>query len=200
MRLESLFSHRDALPNQALVLGAAMGVATALLLGLSQHVTPIIDALKTQEQRETISEVLPLVTLSEEFRPQSRRFEFDGVAYDLFSFEGGYWVVTGQTIGYGGKMDLMVGTDSQGVIQGVRVLQHSETPGLGDKIELSKSDWILSFNQRSLMNTERWKVKKEGGEFDQFSGATITPRAVVNGVHHMLQALEYEEGVNHDKL
>jgi len=68
---------------------------------------------------------------------------------------------------------------------GVRVIQHAETPGLGDKIEARKTDWIKRFTGLSLGNrTEaQWKVKKDGGEFDQFSGATITPRAVVRAVH-----------------
>ena len=72
---------------------------------------------------------------------------------------------------------------------GVRVISHTETPGLGDKIEVTKSTWILSFNGPSLQNLsiEEWAVKKDGGTFDQFSGATITPRAVVNAVYRGLQ-------------
>ena len=78
----------------------------------------------------------------------------------------------------------MMGVDKDGAVLGVRVVAHAETPGLGDKIEVGKSNWILSFNARSLENTlpERWRVKKDGGDFDQFAGATITPRAVVRGV------------------
>jgi electron transport complex protein RnfG len=78
----------------------------------------------------------------------------------------------------------MMGIDSSGTILGVRVLSHSETPGLGDRIEAKKDDWIFSFNKLSLNNTPdaMWAVKKDGGRFDQFSGATITPRAVVKAV------------------
>jgi electron transport complex protein RnfG len=70
----------------------------------------------------------------------------------------------------------------------VRVLSHAETPGLGDKIDDRKSDWILGFNGKSLENTssEQWRVKKDGGEFDQFTGATITPRGVVKSIHQGL--------------
>lgn len=92
--------------------------------------------------------------------------------------------------GYGGSINLLVGIDADGAITGVRVIPpHSETPGLGDAIELQKSQWILSFNGKSLANTPepRWRVKKDGGEFDSFTGATITPRAVVDAVYKALQ-------------
>jgi electron transport complex protein RnfG len=90
--------------------------------------------------------------------------------------------------GYSGTIVLLVGLDRDGTITGARVLQHNETPGLGDKIEHRKSDWIATFDGRSLGNTEEplWRVKKDGGEFDQFVGATITPRAVVSAVHNAL--------------
>ena len=92
--------------------------------------------------------------------------------------------------GYGGNIALIVGVDTQGKVQGVRVVPpHNETPGLGDKIETKKSDWIYGFNGLSLGNpaSEGWAVKKDGGQFDSFTGATITPRAVVGAVHRALQ-------------
>jgi electron transport complex protein RnfG len=75
----------------------------------------------------------------------------------------------------------MMGIAADGKLLGVRVLAHKETPGLGDKIEVKKGDWILRFDGLSLGDPppERWLVKKDGGQFDQFAGATITPRAVV---------------------
>lgn len=90
--------------------------------------------------------------------------------------------------GYSGKIELLVGINIDGRVAGVRAVQHAETPGLGDKIDLKKSDWILSFNQRSLTDPvpERWTVKKDNGEFDQFTGATITPRAVTSAVYKAL--------------
>lgn len=83
--------------------------------------------------------------------------------------------------GYNGDIRLLVGLRPDGTIAGVRVTSHSETPGLGDKVDLKISDWILGFNGKSLGNPPRedWAVKKDGGSFDQFTGATITPRAVV---------------------
>lgn len=91
--------------------------------------------------------------------------------------------------GYSGAIKLLVGINYDGTLSGVRVISHKETPGLGDAIEAERSDWILAFNGRSLGNPDqtRWKVKKDGGVFDQFSGATITPRAVVQAVYHTLR-------------
>jgi len=91
--------------------------------------------------------------------------------------------------GYSGAIHLLVGIHADGRVAGVRVIGHRETPGLGDKIELAKSPWIRSFDGKSLTNpaADGWAVKKDRGEFDQFAGATITPRAVVGAVHRALQ-------------
>jgi H+/Na+-translocating ferredoxin:NAD+ oxidoreductase subunit G len=90
--------------------------------------------------------------------------------------------------GYNGKIKLLVGINFDGSLTGVRVIKHKETPGLGDKIDLKKANWILNFTGLSLSNPDesRWKVKKDGGDFDQFTGATITPRAVVIAVKKAL--------------
>lgn len=92
--------------------------------------------------------------------------------------------------GYSGDIRLLMAVDRQGVIQGVRVLGHKETPGLGDKIELKKSPWLLDFVGRSLSANQTWAVRKDGGEFDQFTGATITPRAVVKALYQSLDYLQ----------
>jgi electron transport complex protein RnfG len=91
--------------------------------------------------------------------------------------------------GYSGAINMIMGIDRDGNILGVRVLSHKETPGLGDKIEVAKSDWILNFTGRSLDNLApaKWAVKKDGGEFDQFAGATITPRKSVQAIYRGLQ-------------
>ncbi len=94
--------------------------------------------------------------------------------------------------GYNGRIDLLVGIRANGEVAGVRVTSHRETPGLGDKIELAKSNWILAFNGKSLSMPvpENWAVRRDGGAFDQFVGATITPRAVVQAVYRALQYFE----------
>jgi electron transport complex protein RnfG len=103
-----------------------------------------------------------------------------GVAYEIFG------------TGYAGRIKLMLGVDADGKALGVRTLAHKETPGLGDKIETKKGDWILQFTGLSLGEppAEKWKVKKDGGSFDQFTGATITPRGVVTAIREGLEWFE----------
>ena len=91
--------------------------------------------------------------------------------------------------GYNGDIHLLTGILADGRISGVRVVSHKETPGLGDPIEVERDDWILGFNGRSLKDPgiSDWAVKRDGGVFDQFTGATITPRAVVEAVQRVLE-------------
>ena len=100
--------------------------------------------------------------------------------------------------GYTGAIELLMGVKPNGVLHGMRVISHRETPGLGDKIELRKSQWIEGFRGKSLDNPAEplWDVKRHGGEFDQFTGATITPRAVVTAARN---ALKYT-AQNHARL
>ncbi len=105
--------------------------------------------------------------------------------------------------GYSGDIKLLIAIKYDGEISGVRVLTHKETPGLGDYIDIAKGDWIKLFDAESLTKTsdgklaeDKWKVKKDGGQFDYMAGATITPRAVVKAVH---KALKYFEA-NKDAL
>ncbi len=94
--------------------------------------------------------------------------------------------------GYNGEIRFWLATKkvkSYQQVIGVRVIHHQETPGLGDKLDLAVSDWILSFNEQDL-NSRNWDVKKYGGDFDQFTGATITPRAVVRRIEHRLSDLD----------
>lgn len=94
--------------------------------------------------------------------------------------------------GYTGPIRLLIAVDYDGVVSGVRVIEHQETPGLGDAIEIERSDWIAGFTGKSRANPTDagWKVKRDGGAFDQFTGATITPRAVVAAVHKALRYVE----------
>ena len=98
--------------------------------------------------------------------------------------------------GYNGKIHLLVGVYIDGRLAGVRVVKHAETPGLGDAVEIRKSPWINDFAGKSLANPtpERWRVKRDGGDFDQFTGATITPRAVVAAVRNTL--LYYQQNAD----
>lgn len=110
--------------------------------------------------------------------------------------------------GYVGPIKLLVGINLEGTVIGVRVLSHKETPGLGDAIDEKRSNWIYGFDGHSLRNPESkdWRVRRDGGVFDQFTGATITPRAVVKAVHNTLKFFEKnkerlfsEESIAQDK-
>ncbi|GKT11579.1 MAG: Na+-translocating ferredoxin:NAD+ oxidoreductase subunit G [Thiomicrorhabdus sp.] len=104
--------------------------------------------------------------------------------------------------GYSGNITLLMGVFPDGSVSGVRALKHRETPGLGDKIDEKKYDWILSFSGKSINfendsdhdDDHRWAVKKDGGEFDQFTGATITPRAVIGAVKKALLFVNEQGG------
>lgn len=100
--------------------------------------------------------------------------------------------------GYAGPIQLIVGIARDGRVLGVRVLAHTETPGLGDPIEERRSDWIHRFEHRRLGDppAERWGVRPDGGDFDAFTGATITPRAVVAAVRRVLEF----HAAEHDRL
>ncbi|KUJ72183.1 hypothetical protein AVO41_07100 [Thiomicrospira sp. WB1] len=93
---------------------------------------------------------------------------------------------------YNPNMHILIGVDVNGQILGVRVIKHAETPGLGDKIDPEKSDWITEFNGKHLgaPPIDQWTVKKHGGAFDQFTGATITPKAVVETVRDVLKLIK----------
>ncbi len=110
-------------------------------------------------------------------------------AYRGYSDSGALTGIAIQSVapnGYSGDIRFLVGLASDfSTITGVRVLEHQETPGLGDKIDLRISDWILDFTNTSATaeNSKTWTVTKEGGQFDAFTGATITPRALVQAIH-----------------
>ena len=90
--------------------------------------------------------------------------------------------------GYSGPIKLLIGIDVGGVILGVRAIEHKETPGLGDLIDASRSDWIYQFAGTSLKapETTAWAIRRDGGAFDQLTGASITSRAAVNAVNQTL--------------
>lgn len=166
-----------------------------LLLALTNDITiDDIGARAIEDKQSSLSQVLPdsihdnnpvtdTITLKNAegkvltvFRAR-KDGKITGVAYEIFGS------------GYAGEIKLMMGIDADGKVLGVRVLAHKETPGLGDKIEVKKGPWIERFTGLSMGNPpiERWKVKKDGGQFDQFAGATITPRGVLVGIRSGLE-------------
>ena len=122
----------------------------------------------------------------------------DAIIYRVYSGESpvaALFVVSARD-GYAGAIRMLVGVGIDGTVTGVHVLEHRETPGLGDRIESSKSDWVEQFAARSLTNpdAEDWKIKRDGGEFDQLTGASVTPRAVVKAVKETLQYFDANAG------
>ena len=114
----------------------------------------------------------------------------DAVIYRIYSGDtpvAALFVVSARD-GYAGAIRLLVGIDINGVVTGVHVLAHRETPGLGDRIESTKSDWVTQFGGRSLSDPQAsgWKIKRDGGEFDQLTGASVTPRAIVKAIKETL--------------
>lgn len=188
---------RSMLKN-SLVLGL-FAVVTVGLVALTQLGTAqrIAEAERAARNR-ALSELLPAGSYDNHLQDAVRVLrdpllgsEGDSPAY-LASLGGQPTAIILQVSapdGYSGSILLLVGIQANGQLAGVRVIRHKETPGLGDKIELAKSPWVRAFDGKSLAQPDEsgWAVKKDGGEFDQFAGATITPRAVVKAVHHALQ-------------
>lgn len=118
----------------------------------------------------------------------------DAIVYRVYSGEApvaALFVVSARD-GYAGAIRLLVGVDVEGTVTGVHVLEHRETPGLGDGIESSKSDWARQFAGRSFGDpvVSGWKIRRDGGEFDQLTGASVTTRAVVKAIRETLTYFE----------
>lgn len=189
-----------SISKNSLLLGLFALVTAAILAGTQAGTEDRIAAAEREAAQKALLEIVPL-----------ERHNND-LLVDTLAIESQYWAAlglknggdihiardNGEAVaaiipavapdGYSGDIKLIIGINADGSLAGVRALTHTETPGLGDKVDLKKSDWILGFDGKSLINpeTKKWAVKKDGGEFDQFTGATITPRAVVNQVKRTL--------------
>ena len=192
--LEKINHYRERVAYQAMLLAITCGLAAFLLVATETVTRPLINQRLAEDQRMLLTQVLSNAPFTNDVFAERSEVLFNGKTYQVYPVRNNRGVfahvIKGREEGYSGEITFLVGVDLSGLITGVRVVSHSETPGLGDKIELAKSPWVLSFNHHSLANTAIWKVKKDGGEFDQFSGATITPRSVVRGVYNALEAME----------
>lgn len=171
------------------LLGLVALLCTAVSTGIFFLTKDKIDEAMAAQQRELLLQVIPQAYFDNNLVesaviPQNENLL--GIQKIYFAKKDGkisaYAYETTAPDGYSGNIRLLVGLTPQGEVLGVRVIEHHETPGLGDKIELRISNWILSFSNQPINenNLNEWAVKKDGGKFDQFSGATITPRAIVN--------------------
>lgn len=182
--------YRKRVGYQAALLGGFATLAAALLIVGNDATHQAIADRQAEDLLASLAQVIPAALHDNDLRANAVLVDGDdGQPLTIYRavkgqrFTAFAWRTIAQ--GYAGGIDLLLGVDASGQLLGVRVLAHAETPGLGDRIEAQKSDWILGFNGRSLDDTTeaQWHVKKDGGRFDQFSGATITPRAVVRAVH-----------------
>lgn len=189
--------------SPAVLLGLAAVLATALLAGIHHGTRERIAVREQARALERLAAVLPPALydndpLADTTVVHDARLG-SGPRTVWRARRGGAGTAVALSVtapdGYAGPIDLLVGIDRAGRVLGVRVTGHAETPGLGDPIELRRSDWVLGFDGRSLTDPPpaRWTVRRDGGDFDQFTGATITPRAVVAAVARAL-AFHAESG------
>ncbi len=185
--------HYNFLNRQSIVLACfALGIGSVLWL-FDFTTKPQIELNRQAQLEKTLTEVLAEKWVDNDLAATRKKIfdvdtQSDRTIYTatLDNQPTAVIISARATDGYAGDIDLLVGILIDGSISGVRVLQHQETPGLGDDIETRKSNWILDFNGTSLTTPARWAVKRDGGSFDQFTGATITPRAVVKAVNRAL--------------
>lgn len=163
-----------------------VAIIAAAVTGLTDLFTrgPIATAEK-QALHKALQQVLPAHTND----PQAAMITLlDTSIYPAKNSEGELTGLAWEVVapdGYSGSIRILVGIRPAGAVHAIRITYHRETPGLGDGI-IKDHSWLAGFVGQEL-NSKTWKVKKDGGDFDQFTGATITPRAVVKAVKHALE-------------
>ncbi len=189
-------SYQQRTAYHVTLLGTVALLCSTALVIADQQTRERIETARQRQLSENLAEVTPASGTAGIAPGRTVEIQHDGRTHTAWQHLAGGRVtavaLTASEQGYGGEIRVIVGMDRQGEILAARVLEHQETPGLGDQIEAERSDWIDAFEGRSLANTppDGWAVKKDGGEFDQFTGATITPRAVVEAIHSALLAFQ----------
>lgn len=191
-------SQTPGVMRSGLLLGLIALIGTSLLAGVNELTHERILEQEKRRVLQQLNEIVPVASYDNDLLEDTIE-----VSDETFFRQPGPVTVyrarkNGQPIaalmrvtapdGYNGDIHLLIGIDPGGMVLGVRVVSHRETPGLGDPIEIERGDWILGFNRKSLSNPQNngWAVKRDDGDFDQFTGATISPRAVVRAVHNTL--------------
>lgn len=174
-------------------------IGTAMLAYTYRYTRPVIEKSEREQKLALLDQVLPHALYDNDLMEAYRELP----AHDLLGTRkpSGMWLATrnghpaGLVLeaiapeGYNGDIELLIGISADGVVTGVRVARHKETPGLGDYIDVAKSPWISQFSGKSYQTDQEnlWKVRKDGGQFDSRAGATITPRAIVKAVREALK-------------
>ena len=195
MNLDAL---RAQLSYQTLLLGSVVLLTSGALAVASRSTDADIQAAAARDLQASLAQVLPGQYENDLLKDTVMIAAPDGdVTVYRARRAGKVEAVVYQTVarGYAGPIVCIMGVTREGQLLGVRVLKHTETPGLGDKIEPAKDHWIYEFEGKSLgaPPADKWAVKKDGGVFDQFAGATITPRAVVRAVKSGLELFAREK-------
>lgn len=187
---------------QSLVVLVALAAAGGLLVALTwQAAAPRIEDNRSAFEQRELASVLAGLPFDNRLADSARRLE-DAAARE--AGVTGAWLALRDTQpvgvvlrvvardGYSGSIVTLLGVSPDGQVLGVRVVEHRETPGLGDAIEVERSDWITQFAGRSLVDPppERWRVRRDGGDIDGITGATITARAVTGAVQRALLYFE----------
>jgi electron transport complex protein RnfG len=191
-------TNRPSVPGSALILAVLAAICTAIVAityrttapriaenaqaHLERSLAPVLAGLEYDGKLSESTTIIPL--------PHELPGAEPVTVYRVFADNkpvAALFVVSARD-GFAGPIKLLVGISAAGSITGVRVLEHRETPGLGDLIDSSRSDWIQQFSGTSLANPEpsAWLIRRDGGDFDQLTGASITPRAVVKAIRDTL--------------
>lgn len=190
---------KESIAYQGAVLGLIAALATLVLLLVYDFTAENINLRNREDQLVGLSQVLPSEYYQNDLLAAQYQWQFNDKTYQVFIGKDENNQVLSYALqfnaqGFAGPIKILMGLDANFEILGVRVLEHKETPGLGDKIEIARDNWITSFNGLSLDNSppKQWAVKKDGGIIDQFTGATITPRAIVNEIYQSLVLMQDE--------
>lgn len=171
----------------------------ALLCGIAIYLAELLsrDRIDLNRQMATIKMIEEVMPLTHNNNLYEDSIEIPGMSTTVYRARQneekvGLVFMPISAIGYNGRIKLAMGVSYDGTLTGVRIIEHQETSGLGDGIDQNISAWIYGFDNRSLANmaNEAWAVTNDGGNFDQLSGATISPRGVINAVKSTLQYYE----------
>ncbi|RUO73436.1 electron transport complex subunit RsxG [Idiomarina ramblicola] len=196
----------NSMQKNGLLLAAFAVIATSLVIGVQLLTEDKIEKQQQQQVLRTLNQLIPPALHDNDLYQSCRLLEDPALgtrkAQPLYRawVDGTPTALAAEIVapdGYSGAIHLLLAIKPNGEVLGVRTLRHKETPGLGDKIDVEKSNWIKSFAEKRIRGEDdtRWAVQRDGGMFDQFTGATITPRAVISAVKRATLKLQQQADV-----